>query len=60
MKFCSKINVNLDSDVPQKLTIAHWKTLSVSILPNKSKSIKTKSKSHCGQKNLYNFFCNTL
>ena len=56
MKFCSKINVNLNSDVPQKPTIAHLKAFSVSILPNKSKMWKTKSKSRCGQKYLYNFF----
>ena len=37
MKFCSKIDVNLDSAVPQKAKIAHWKAFSVSILPHKSK-----------------------
>ena len=35
MKFGSKIDVNLDSDVPQKPTIANWNAFSVSILPNK-------------------------
>ena len=60
MKFCSKIDVNLDSDIPQKSMIAHWKASSVRILPNKSKMLKTRSKSCCGQKYLYNFFCNTL
>ena len=60
IKFCSKFDVNLDSDVPQKPTIAHWKEFSISILPNKSKVWETKSKSRCKQKYLYNFFCNTL
>ena len=29
MKFCCKIDVNLDSDIPQKPAIAHWKAFSV-------------------------------
>ena len=35
MKFCSKIDINLDSDVPQKPWTAHWKAFSVSISPYK-------------------------
>ena len=33
--FCSKIDVNLVSDVPLKPKIAHWKAFGVSNLPNK-------------------------
>ena len=60
LNFCSKIDVYLDSDVPQKHTIPHWKAYKVSILPNKLKMWKNSSKSRWRHKCSCNFFCNTL
>ena len=60
MKFCSKIDVNLDSDIPQKPKIAHWKALVSEFCQINQKCEKLNQKATAGKSICIYFFFNTL